>query len=147
MPIRNCPIYPPPVIALWHKPAGPALNLKLFNPHTKKDWKTFGFIDTGADECTMPASIAQELGHNLKRGDKIPFDSCAGEGFAYRHTTDIHIYHPITKKIVHTIRGGYVDYAEDLKFALIGRNNFLNMFVLCIDYPKEIFSLTLPPKK
>jgi len=43
----------------------PWLPVKITNPHTGLSMATYGLIDTGADECTMPAYIAAQLGHDL----------------------------------------------------------------------------------
>lgn len=43
--------------------------LRIVNPHTDKHYNTRGVIDTGADECSIPAKIANILGHNLKAGN------------------------------------------------------------------------------
>ncbi len=52
MPIKDCPftdfksgIYRPYLV------------LKIVNPHTNKSIKTFGLIDTGADECAVPSVL------------------------------------------------------------------------------------------
>ena len=44
------------------------LEITITNPHTGLKIKTLGLIDTGADECAMPASYAKMLGHNLEKG-------------------------------------------------------------------------------
>ncbi len=46
----------------------PRLQLTIKNPHTNKEFRTWGIIDTGADECALPASYAPILGHNLQAG-------------------------------------------------------------------------------
>ena len=46
----------------------PFLPIQIVNPHTGKAYKTFGLIDTGADECAVPASVARIVGHDLQAG-------------------------------------------------------------------------------
>lgn len=41
------------------------LPVTIINPETRKSIKVFGLIDTGADECALPALYAARLGHNL----------------------------------------------------------------------------------
>ena len=43
----------------------PILEIKIINPYNKKYIRTYGVIDTGADECAIPAWVANRLGHNL----------------------------------------------------------------------------------
>jgi hypothetical protein len=49
----------------------PALPINIVNPHTKLHYKTYGIIDTGADDCAIPAFIAKIIGHNLTDGKSI----------------------------------------------------------------------------
>lgn len=72
----------------------PYLALKIINPLTNKSCKTFGLIDTGADECAVPAFIADELGHNLHAGIPKTITTGSGKASVYRHTTKFEIYHP-----------------------------------------------------
>ena len=45
--------------------ARPWLRVIITNPHTGKRVGVWGIIDTGADECALPAAYAELLGHNL----------------------------------------------------------------------------------
>ena len=67
----------------------PWLPVIIVNPMTGNEVKVLGLIDTGADECAMPASYANILGHNLQRG--IPKEINTGNGLtvAYSHTSCI----------------------------------------------------------
>ncbi len=62
MPIDNCPF------VSFKKHLRPYLALNIINPHTKKRIGTYGLIDTGADECAIPAGFAHVLGHDLLAG-------------------------------------------------------------------------------
>ncbi len=46
----------------------PWLPIRIINPHNGLSVDTFGLIDTGADECSVPVFIAEELGHDLEKG-------------------------------------------------------------------------------
>ena len=42
------------------------LPIRIVNSHDpSKFYSTYGIIDTGADECAIPAAIAPILGHDL----------------------------------------------------------------------------------
>lgn len=58
MPIRN---YPFTVIRPGDVPR-PYLPVTLINPDAEKHLKVMALIDTGADECALPASFAPLLG-------------------------------------------------------------------------------------
>lgn len=72
----------------------PILAVKIINPSTEKNYKTFGIIDTGADECAIPAACASLLGHNLQAGETKIINTGNGKTVAYAHTTKFEIYHP-----------------------------------------------------
>ncbi|MEW6557607.1 MAG: hypothetical protein AB1349_09665 [Elusimicrobiota bacterium] len=46
----------------------PWLPVVIINPHTDKKMRVLALIDTGADECALPASYAAILGHTLNAG-------------------------------------------------------------------------------
>lgn len=48
----------------------PWLPLAIKNPHTNQSINVYGLIDTGADECAIPAHYAPLIGHNLQAGVK-----------------------------------------------------------------------------
>lgn len=119
----------------------PILQIRIINPHTKKNYRTYGIIDTGADECAIPASYASLLGHNLQAGQIKRIRTGNGETVAYAHTTKFEIFHPISQKLVYTIENTPIDFLPNLHVVLLGVNSFLSKFILKIDYPRRIFSL------
>jgi predicted aspartyl protease len=50
--------------------ARPYLPISIINPKNKKNINIFALIDTGADECAIPAPFAQLLDHDLESGYK-----------------------------------------------------------------------------
>ena len=51
--------------------AHPYLPLQVRNPHNDSEPKMiWGLVDTGADSCLFPASLAIDLNHDLK-GDGV----------------------------------------------------------------------------
>lgn len=141
MPITDCPI-----ISSGEDFCNVYLPIKIINPHTNKSTSTMGLIDTGADECAIPAYIAEKLGHDIKAGKSKGVITGNGEAYAYKHTTKFEIYHPITGKLLYTIHDTPVDCLPKLTTVLLGVNNFLIRFILKIDYPKRTFSLKFPEK-
>jgi predicted aspartyl protease len=142
MPIRDRPF----IKISRHAIARPALPIIISNPHTGKIVSTYGLIDTGADECAIPAKLADVLGHNIKKGLKKLITTSSGLTKAYIHTTDFTIIHPETGNVVYKIEETPVDYLTGLPIVLLGVRNFLGDFILNIDYTKEVFSLVLPSK-
>ena len=64
----------------------PYLPVTIINPSTGKSIPTYGLIDTGADECALPAGFAPILGHNLQRGTSKQINTGNGATIAYSHT-------------------------------------------------------------
>lgn len=110
-----------------------ALPLIVINPYVNKRIKTYGIIDTGADECAFPAQYAPLLGHNLQKGYPKSVNTGNGETIAYSHTVSIQIYDFVIKNVL-------VDFLPNLNIPLLGVKSFLSNFVLTVDYPNFTFS-------
>ncbi len=59
------------------------LPVTIINPTTHKSIKVFGLIDTGADECALPALYAARLGHNLESGEEKEINTGNGVTIAF----------------------------------------------------------------
>ncbi|HBM15365.1 MAG TPA: hypothetical protein DD381_03335 [Lentisphaeria bacterium] len=88
----------------------PALPIKIINPHTGKSFISYGIIDTGADECAIPADIAFILGHKLEEGNKKEISTGNCITAAYSHTTKFEVYHPDTLNLALTINDTPIDF-------------------------------------
>jgi predicted aspartyl protease len=133
MPIRN---YPFSVIRPGDL-ARPYLPVTIINPGTQKQVKVYALIDTGADECALPALFAPLLGHNLQAGYHKRISTGNGITTAYSHTTRIIIEGFSTQDVL-------VDFLANLNIPLLGVKSFLSNFILTVDYPNKQFFLTLP---
>ena len=136
MPIRNFPFS----IIRPGDLARPFLPLTVINPDTQKQVKVYALLDTGAEECTFPASFAVLLGHNLQAGHLKRISTGNGVTTAYSHTTRIIIEGFSTQDVL-------VDFMPNLNVPLLGVRSFLSNFILTVDYPKRVFSLTLADKQ
>ena len=114
--------------------ARPYLPISIINPDNLKNINVYALIDTGADECAIPASFASILGHTLQSGylKKI----CTGNGItdAYSHTVYIKVFDYQTENIL-------IDFMPNLNIPLLGVKSFLNNYILHIDYPNKNFSI------
>ena len=122
----------------------PLLKITIVNPATGLSVSTFGLIDTGADECAIPAGFARALGHNLQAGITKTIQTGNGATSAYAHTSTIQIHDPLTNVVAHTIQQTPVDFMPNLHVVLLGVRNFLGTFVLTVDYPQQEFSIIRP---
>lgn len=127
----------------------PWLFVRISNPDTGRFLNTIGLIDTGADECCLPASYARILGHNLTAGAAKNINTGNGCTTAYGHTCTIDIFDTRQllagkEKIAHTIPKTVIDFMPNLHCVLLGVKTFLSNFKLSIDYPKQLFSIRKP---
>lgn len=113
------------------------LPVTIMNPDTKNNIKVFGLIDTGADECALPAIYATRLGHNLQVGQAKEINTGNGTTIAYSHTVSIKTFDFSTKDTL-------IDFMPNLYVPLLGVKSFLSHFILTVDYPRQVFSLEIP---
>lgn len=114
----------------------PWLPVTIINPHANKKVKVYGLIDTGADECALPASYAVLVGHDMQNGIRKEINTGNGKTAAYSHTAHIE-----ADEIM--IKDALIDFMPGLSVPLLGVKSFLSRFVLTIDYPALMFSLHL----
>lgn len=112
----------------------PWLPVTVVNPHTNQKIKLYGLLDTGADECALPAQYAVLLGHNLQEGYPKEINTGNGKTLAYSHTVKIEISN-------FAIQDTLIDFMPNLFVPLLGVKSFLSNFILTIDYPNQTFSL------
>ena len=112
----------------------PWLPIVITNPHTGSKVKTYGLIDTGADECALPAQFADILGHNLQKG--APKEISTGNGItrAYSHTVSIEAGDFRTDDVL-------IDFMPNLSVPLLGVKSFLGKFILTVNYKDQKFTL------
>lgn len=130
MKIENIPfrkLSPNDIARMW-------LPVTIINPTSHKSIKVFGLIDTGADECALPALYASQLGHNLQLGKEREINTGNGVTIAYSHTVSVKTFDFSTKDTL-------IDFMPNLHVPLLGVRSFLKHFVLTVDYPRQIFSL------
>jgi len=70
----------------------PWLFVRIQNPNTGSFLSTIGLVDTGADECCLPATFAGLLGHDLAAGTAKTINTGNGCTTAYGHTCTIDIF-------------------------------------------------------
>lgn len=112
----------------------PCLPLKITNPHTGKFIFVWGIIDTGADECAIPAGYAPLIGHNLQAGISKTINTGNGPTTAYGHTLCFEINGLCIDNVL-------IDFLPNLNVVLIGVKSFLSRFVVIVDYKNNKFSL------
>jgi predicted aspartyl protease len=112
----------------------PWLPVKIKNPHTNQSVNVLGLIDTGADECAVPADFAPTIGHDLQAGHQKSINTGNGVTTAYAHTLCFE-----TNGI--EIENVLIDFMPNLNVVLLGVKSFLSNFILTVDYESYTFSL------
>jgi hypothetical protein len=77
------------------------------------------------------------LGHNLLAGQQKKISTGNGITIAYSHSTRIIVDGFSTEDVL-------IDFMPNLYIPLLGVKSFLSNFILTIDYPNKVFSLTIP---
>lgn len=127
----------------------PMLWIRVLNPGTKFGVYALALVDTGADDCVFPATVAIRLGHNLRSVAAKEIITASGTAYVYAHTTKIEILgiQPNglpNNNILYTIPDTPIDFIQGGDNFLLGTRNFLSRFVLTIDYPRQVFSIRNP---
>ena len=122
-------MFPSDIARMW-------LPVVISNPYTNRIIKVFGLIDTGADDCALPAFYATRLGHNLQAGKEKEINTGNGVTIAYAHTVSIEAFD-------FTIKDTLIDFMPNLYVPLLEVKSFLNHFKLTVDYPRQVFSLEI----
>ena len=113
----------------------PWLPTIITNPHTGQSINVYGLIDTGADECAIPAGYAPLIGHNLQAGKQTTINTGNGPTTAYTHTLNLKICDKIE------IDNILIDFMPNLNVVLLGVKSFLSRYILTVDYINSKSSL------
>ena len=120
--------------------------IRVANPHTNTKVVIQALVDTGADSCAFPADIAGQLGHNLESVPAKPVFTASGQTETFAHTSRVDILEMrpdglAGDKVLYTIDDTPIDFIRGCDDFLLGVRDFLDEFVLTIDYPRQRFSI------
>jgi hypothetical protein len=121
------------------------LPLRITNQAAKKSILLYGLADTGADASLFPASLAIQLGHNLKGTGVKSSMTCGIEQndvTTYRHTFKLELLTPDTQRVVRAFNRVEIDCAETNPPILLGASDFLSRFDISIHYRTQETILT-----
>lgn len=148
MPIKDYPLTP-----VAPGLARPMLWIRVFNPTTQRGIIALAIVDTGADDSVFPGKVTIQLGYKPKAVTPKKIETASGTVkvciHKYKPRVDILEMRPDGMpggKILHTIRNTPINFIRDCDAFLLGTRNFLNKFVLRIDYPRQVFSIRKPKK-
>lgn len=91
-------------------------------------------IDSGADECTFPGSVAEELGFDLYKGEERLFTGIGGSTLGYGHKTQL-----IIGEVKILVDVYYSHEWNRMPFGLLGQASFFSHFDIQFRYrAKEV---------
>lgn len=84
-------------------------------------------IDSGADNCVLPAIIGRHLGIQIEAGPKLLTSGVAGSGLAYFH--NVRVSFEIQSKPYHfDCFAGFMTDLDQMGVGLLGRHGFFDLF-------------------
>jgi predicted aspartyl protease len=117
------------------------LPIRLLNPETGDSTDIeMALVDTGADACVVPGSLARSLGHNLKHKTIRPAPTFGINGTrvnTYGHTFRLELLGPDAETVVWRNEQAVIDCIEAEIPILLGTQDFLAGFKITIDYPAQ----------
>ena len=118
------------------RPPSTYLPVRISNPETGLSIVTYALVDTGADNCVIPESIAVSLGHNFN-GHGVQSDSTQGVSGTtpvFMHTFDIDILTADRTKTFFSVSNVLIACVSQDIPVLLGVADCLNRFKLTVDY-------------
>lgn len=112
----------------------------LVNPETGREIDLMGLIDTGADRCAVPVTIAEILGYDLSQ---CPVSIVKGVG-------SVRGYNSLARIKIRSLTFDDVPcvFLERVEMVVaLGTENFLEHFLLRMNYPRDIFEMIYPVQK
>ncbi len=105
-------------------------------------------IDTGSDACIFPFDVLYDLGHKLRPNEEaMSIGSTTGTGKGYSREVMLDILETLPdgsagSKVIYNLPKVVVYFVWNNKNQfLLGAKDFLDHFVLTLDYKKRSFSL------
>lgn len=98
---------------------------------------SYGLVDTGADATLVPASLAVQLGHDLKDHGvraRVTKGIESTDITVYRHTFEIELLSATGGAVARSFRKVLVDCSESDVPVLLGASDFLTHFTWSVDY-------------
>ncbi len=127
-------------------PAKPIVPIILNNPHTGKEIRTWGLIDTGSDIILIDAEMGEIIGHDIEKGKKNIVSGIVADAETYEHSSVIKILeideNPNAEKISFVLPKLSISYIKNFDDVpvILGCRDFLDLFSIFLDYPNKRFS-------
>ncbi|MCK5564276.1 MAG: hypothetical protein KAJ07_03440 [Planctomycetes bacterium] len=132
----------------------PLLPIRIINPKNGGVYPTFALLDTGATSTAIPGYIADDLGIVVESVKPKEVFGIAGKAWSYPHPFIIEVLaqNPDATnsadecKLIRKLQGK-IEVIKGLGVTVLGAWDFMNRYVITVDYPKLDFSVKLPKRK
>ena len=107
---------------------------------------TLAIVDSGADSCIFPASLAGPLGIAIPNRNRSVFSGTTDSPqIAYFENVRARIWDSTTKSFVFDfgLYAGFCDTLEHVGHGLLGQNGFFSRFVVKFDGAESLFDIEL----
>jgi hypothetical protein len=110
--------------------------------------RTLAIVDSGADFCLFPASMASALGIAIPNQNATLFSGSANAPqIAYFETVSVTIWNGDNAEapITFDLYAGFCDTLEHVGLGLLGQNGFFSRFVVAFDHNTSTITVTERP--
>lgn len=123
----------------------PMLLVRISNPKdpTKCSYPILAKVDPGTDVSIFPSDVADEVDIDLTHAKKVELTGVTTTGEGRMSKARIEVLEPDHSLISGATQTSDICFVEGSCLFLLGAN-FLKPFVLTIDYPNKVFSITRP---
>ena len=123
----------------------PMLRVRIYNPKdpTKCTQPILAKVDPGTDVSIFPSDVAEDVNIDLTHGKEAEVTGVMRTGKGRVSKARIEVLEPDHSLISGATQTSDICFVEGSCLFLLGAN-FLKPFVLTIDYPNEVFSITRP---
>jgi hypothetical protein len=118
--------------------------LILVIQHGSKAVRTLAIVDSGADSCIFPASLARQLGISLPNPRPSVFSgTVSAPQTAYFEPLKARVWDPISKSFVFDfdLYAGFCETLEHVGLGLLGQEGFFSRFVVSFDRQQSSFDI------
>jgi hypothetical protein len=118
--------------------------LPIFLINGPKVVRVFAVVDSGADSCVFPASLASHLGIVLPNQNSSVFCGTGNDAqLAFYEDIKVAVWSVVDRKIALTfdLYAGFCSTMEHVGLGLLGQDGFFSKFKVSIDHRNQCFDI------
>ena len=114
--------------------------------HGHRSVRTFALVDSGADTCVFPGSLAGQLGIVLPNQNSLVFSGTGKDPqVAFYENIKVAVWSLTDRKVALTfdLYAGFCSTMEHAGIGLLGQDGFFSRFKVTIDHRNQCFDIDL----